>query len=213
MRVVDGVVEYIQMVGGNASNIAVLHTSSNTANGVYYFDCALNRGNTSSGASVIEDVAWHVNAKQTNFTAQFSGEATTDITNEHKANLKTVAGINIEPGTKYSDVYYTRAKVVVLIEMSWAPARLNEPGCERRSSKYSSTSHCYHSLNLLLQTPRPRRNPNPGLFIFKLSNYWVFHVSVFKVVFQPERRVPHIGECLLSFSTCHLVWSSILCNM
>ena len=106
-----------------------------------------------------------------------------------------------------------KCNIVVLIEMGRPPARLNEPGCERRSSKYSSTSHCYHSLNLLLQTPRPRRNSNPGLFIFKPSNYWVFHVSVFKVVFQPERRVPHIGECLLSFPTCHLVWSSILCNM
>ena len=63
-----------------------------------------------------------------------------------------------------------KCNIVVLIEMSRPSARLNEPGCERRSSKYSSTSHCYHSLNLLLQTPRPRRNPIPGLFIFKPSN-------------------------------------------
>lgn len=109
MRVVDGIVEYIQMVGGNPVNIVVLYTSSNTANGVYYFDCSLNRGNTSSGAAVIEDVAWHVGTKQANFTTQFSGESTTDITDEHKADLKTVAGIIIEPGTKYSDVYYTRS--------------------------------------------------------------------------------------------------------
>lgn len=109
IRIVDGSVEYIQMVGGNPANIVVLHTSSNTANGVYYFDCSLNRGNTSSGASVIEDVAWHVNTKQTNFTIKINGEATTDITEEHKTNLKNIAGILIEPGTKYSDVYYTRA--------------------------------------------------------------------------------------------------------
>ena len=55
-----------------------------------------------------------------------------------------------------------KCNIVVLIEMSRPSARLNEPGCERRSSKYSSTSHCYHSLNLLLQTPRPRRRPVGG---------------------------------------------------
>ena len=77
-----------------------------------------------------------------------------------------------------------KCNIVVLIEMSCPPARLNEPGCERKSSKYSPSSYCYHSLNLLLQTPRARRNPIARLCILKPSNHWVSNVCVFKFVFQ-----------------------------
>ena len=53
-----------------------------------------------------------------------------------------------------------KCNIVVLIEMSWAPARLNEPGCERRSSKYSVDQPLLPLAQSVAADPTPAPKPH-----------------------------------------------------
>lgn len=73
-----------------------------------FFKAALNRGDGSSGESLIGDVKVHLSTKKTGFGVSIEGNSSDEITPLHIQTLLDEAGVNVLPGSTYGNLNITR---------------------------------------------------------------------------------------------------------
>lgn len=75
------------------------------------FKTSLNRGTSSSGASVLGDIQYHTVTKPESFFLQFDGYATDLISDEDKERIKKEAGLTLQSGSTYSNWQFERDSI------------------------------------------------------------------------------------------------------
>ena len=105
IKVINQVVTYFVLRG---STIYDIYTSLTPATTPLQFKGAFNRGNASSGASLIGDVDVHSETELDNFIIKIEGSSSDILSDEHKELLKNEAGIISLTESTYSKLQFTK---------------------------------------------------------------------------------------------------------
>mgnify|MGYP000630961562 CR=1 FL=1 len=106
VKCVNGIVSYFVLRSGVET---IITTSKVVATTPLYFKAAFNRGNTSSGASVLGGVKFYTAQRQDTFSINIEGNATDLISETDKETLKDNAGVEMLTGSTYSKLDFNRS--------------------------------------------------------------------------------------------------------